>query len=289
MNPGGAGRLRFRPSWCNIPPMRSGRFLNTARILRSTAVLVCALALTGWARYRLETTDPPATDELREVLLVPPGEVIRRIDLGYHTQAADWLFLWANLYYGHHMYTDERFPWLADFIDILIDVDPDFEKAYLWGAMVTVYNRREIDFVPAELVERANRLLLAGMDRFPEKYIFPMRIAFNLYYELGDPQRAIPYFVRASKLPGAPGWLKKKALDLYSKKGDKQLAREMVTAILAETGDQALSDAMHARLQTLLKPEERERLTRVRERLLAEWRSDFEHLPYDLFLLVREP
>ena len=69
--------------------------------------------------------------------MVPPGRVLRQLDLGFHSMMADMMFIRANLYYGKHILTDEQLPWLDNFNDVLLDLDPDFKKAYFWAAMVT--------------------------------------------------------------------------------------------------------------------------------------------------------
>lgn len=258
------------------------------------ALAASALTLTAFARYQLERVERPASASLREVLLVPPGQVIRQIDLGSHTLAADLLFIRANLYYGQHIATDEKLPWLADFIDVLIEVDPDFKKTYTWGSLATLYYKRQIDSIPEELIERANRILELGMRRFPHDYQFPLRIASNLYYELGDRDGAVPYFQRTASLPDAPPWIAVKLLDIIAKKAkvdgaDNDLAREMLLQQIATTDDPNLLGSMKARMANLLPLKQRQEIERLREKLMAEWQADWPALSFDLFLVVREP
>ena len=174
------------------------------------ALLLTLLGLTALTRIEIKAMPTNSAALAKEVLLLPPGTVIRHIDLGYHGLAADLLFIRANLYYGHHMHTDEQTPWLADFIDSLLVVDPDFKKSYLWGAMVTLYFQRQVDSIPRSRIERANRILEKGMERFPKDSDFPAQIGYNLHYELGDPAASLPYFIQAASLPNAPEWLDEK-------------------------------------------------------------------------------
>lgn len=220
--------------------------------------------------------------------MLPPGSVIRQLDLGYHSLAADLLFIRANLYYGHHMYTDEQLSWLPQFIDNLVEVDPLFHKAYHWGALVTVFYRREIDVVPRSLVERANRLLEAGMQRFPDDPSFPARIASNLYYELGEVDASLDYFLRAASLPGAEQWVQEKNIDLLSRSGRKKAATEVLHRMIALEEDPALSRALRSRMAYLLAEPERKALEQRWRGLLREWKASYPYLDLNLYLLIRD-
>ena len=260
------------------------------RGLRHIALVVPLLLVVG-GRYALHGLGRGRTDEsgYKEVLLLPPGNVIRQLDLGHHALAADLLFIRTNLYYGHHIFGDEQVPWLADFIDVLVQVDPYYKKAYLWGAMATLFPKREMLSTPVELVHSANKILEAGMRHFPEDHRFPMRLAFNHYYELGDADTAIPYFERAASAPGSPGWIREKLVDLYSDKGRLEIAKETLLQILSEETDPVLSNVLHARLARVIQKTEREEILAERQALARRWRERYAYLSFDLFVLIREP
>ena len=260
-----------------------------AAFLPRLSLLTLALLLAVGGRYSLNGL--PTADEsgLKEVLLLPPGEVIRQLDLGHHALAADLLFIRTNLYYGQHILSDQELPWFADFMDILLSVDPQFKKAYLWGALVTLFPKRSMPDTPVDLVMRANRILEAGMRRFPRDHRFPLRLAFNHYYELGDADTAIPYFERAASLPGAPGWIRSKLVDLYTKKGRRELARKTLLGILADETDPVLSEVLRARLASVMEDPERDELVASRQALVRKWKERYAYLSYDLFLLIWEP
>jgi len=251
--------------------------------------LAASFLLAVGGRYALHRLPDSGEDGLKEVLLLPPAGVIRQLDLGYHSLAADLLFIRTNLYYGHHIFSDEQVPWLADFLKVLIEVDPYYAKPYLWGAMATLFPRREMPSTPPELVHRANRILEAGMRRFPDDHRFPLRLAFNHYYELGDPDTATGYFERAAVTPGAPGWIKQKLVDLYSKKGHWEIAKETLLRILAEETDPVLTEVLKTRLARVMEKSEREKLLAEREALVSQWRRRYAYLSFDLFLLIRDP
>ena len=261
-------------------------------IFRNVVLLGLALpvfGLTGLARHQLRDRPRPALDGLTEVTLVPSGEVLRDMSLGYRTLAADLLFIRANLYYGRHIVGDEHMPWLSRFIDVLTTVDPHFKAAYFWGAMVTLYHKRQMAGIPAEVIHRANQILEKGMQRFPADHRFPMRIASNLYYELGDRDASLPYFVRAAGLPGAPRWLREKLVDLHTHEGQQQAAQQALRHLVMSTDDPTLNRELRDRLAFLLNDEDRRRLQRVRDELMIEWKREFGYLDLDLYLAIRDP
>ena len=273
---------------------RTRHFFNrpvvTMKALIYIALVIPFLLVVG-GRYALHGLSRGHTDEsgYKEVLLLPPGKVIRRLDLGHHALAADLLFIRTNLYYGHHILGDQQVPWLTDFIDILLQVDPYNKKAYLWGAMATLFPKREMLSTPVELVHSANRILEAGMRHFPEDHRFPRRLAFNHYAELGDTVTAIRYFERAASTPGSPGWIRQKLVDLYSDKGQREIAKETLLQILSEETDPVLSNALQARLARVMEKTEREEILAERQALARRWRERYAYLSFDLFVLIREP
>ena len=258
-------------------------------VLKVAIVLTLGLGLAGWGRHQLSARPQLKQQVLQEVLMLPPGKVIRQWDLGYHSVMADLLFIRANLYYGQHILTDEQMPWMAHFIGILLDLDPHFKKAYLWGAMVTLYFKRVIDTLPDELIVKANRILARGMKQFPNDHRFPMRIAFNHYYERGDIEGALPYFAQAARVPGAPDWIRKKVVDLYSKQGRRDLSTQMLKELVAEADNPAMLKSLQDRLKFNLSDDDRKAILWVQERLFKEWETKYEFIPFDLFLLIREP
>jgi len=258
-------------------------------VLLSAAAFALLVGTAGLGRWRLAAGPEDSSALVKEVLLLPPARVLKKIDLGYHALAADLLFIRANLYYGKHLLSDEQLPWLDSFVDNLLELDPDFKGAYLWSATTTVYRERTNTYANDEHVRRANQILARGMTRFPEDHRFPLRIGFNLYYELGDTQKATPYFERASSLPDAPAWLREKLIDLYTKEGRRELAGRVLNQIISESDDPTLAEALRSRMDVLLSRRDRERLEAAHEQLMAEWRDAYDFLPLDLYLVIREP
>ncbi len=249
--------------------------------------LVVSLSLTGIGRYNLHVKPKTTKEKHKEVLSLPPGEVLRQLDLGYHTLMADLLFIRGNLYYGTHIMTDESFPWMENFIDMVLELDPDFKRIYLWGALVTVFYKRQIDFIPKKLVERANHILTKGMQRFPHDYEFPMRIGYNLYYELGEIGKAIPYFERAASLEGAPDWIDETLMSLYKRENQRDLAIKILQEFMMKD-EGIINEALRARMLHIMTKEERDQVLSFRRYLEKDWKACCGYLSFDTYLLVKE-
>jgi tetratricopeptide (TPR) repeat protein len=247
------------------------------------------LAGVGLARWSIANRPGQDQSQLKEVILMPPARVLRMVDLGYHSLLADLLFIRTNLYYGEKILADIPSPWLKTFIENLIEMDPGFKKSYLWGALATIYFKREMNNVPEDLIVRANQILELGMTRFSEDYVFPMRIAFNYYYELGDVEAALPYLVKASVLPGAPDWINEKLVDLYKKKGRLELARLTLMDLLAKDSDPMIRNVLRDRLRAIMPTEEHQAILQELDRLAGGWKSSYPYLPFETFLWVQEP
>lgn len=247
---------------------------------------VFSLAATVLGRWMLERSGGEPGFDAREVFLLPPADTLRVMDLGHHEVFADLLFIRANLYYGEHILTDERLPWLRDYVSTIIRLDPDFRQTYLWGAMVLLYQSREVSYLPPEQIDQANGILRRGLERFPGDYRFPMRIGYNLYYEMGAADEAIPYFERASRMPGAPSWLAVKILDLHTKKGRYAMAARMLEDQMSRIEDPELIRMLEERMKVVLDDSRREHVKRFWEELVARWHRHYDYCSFDFFLLV---
>ncbi len=250
-------------------------------------LVLAALAVCGAGRLRLHQLGAGQRPTFQEVFNLPPGRVLRQMDLGWHTLAASLLFLRANVYYGHHILSDEELPWLDSFTDALLELDPDFRAAYLWAALVSKFRRRLSSSVPQGAIERSNEILERGRKRFPDDYRFPFRLAFNYYYDLGRLDEALPYFEQASRLEGAPSWLSEKLSDLYNKKGQRDMAVRILKHLIATTDDPALSQGLRDRLLGYLELEESQALVEERQAVLHAWQKDFPYIGFDLYLAIR--
>jgi len=113
-----------------------------------------------------------------------------------HTELlADLIHARANVYYGTQLHARVPTKWLAQYLDTAIDLDPKFQRLYLAGAAMLIYNGQRIT---PDMVLAAIHVLERGHKAFPFEWEFPFQIGFNFLFEL--PQDA------GEDDPRVPGW-----------------------------------------------------------------------------------
>lgn len=168
------------------------------------------LCLVGWVMPQASIDYRRARwSEADSLLFLPTGEYLQATSLGYQSLIADTLYLWSIQYYGHHR-TSEGRRYLWRIYDVITDLDPLYQDAYLTGALVMA-----VDMSDAEL---AIRLLEKGADNNPDDWIYPLESGYYAWMNLGDHELAAGYFDRALAIPGAPPTLRRvrAAMDEYA-------------------------------------------------------------------------
>ena len=140
---------------------------------------------------RLRETWPPEAD----TFYLPPSAALRVASLGHTELFADLIHARANVYFGTQLHARVPTKWLAQYLNSAIDLDPRFERLYLAGAAMLIYNGQRIS---PDMVLAAVRVLERGHKAFPFEWEFPFQIGFNLLFEL--PQDA------GEDDPRVPGW-----------------------------------------------------------------------------------
>jgi hypothetical protein len=140
---------------------------------------------------RLRETWPPEAD----TFYLPPSSALRVASLRHNELFADLIHARANVYFGTQMHARVPTKWLAQYLDAAIDLDPKFQRLYLAGAAMLIYNGQKIS---PEMVLAAIHVLQRGHKAFPFEWEFPFQIGFNFLFEL--PQDA------GEEDPRVPGW-----------------------------------------------------------------------------------
>ena len=140
---------------------------------------------------RLRDTWPPEAD----TFYLPPSSSLRVASLRHTELLADLIHARANVYYGTQLHARVPTKWLAQYLDTAIDLDPKFQRLYLAGAAMMIYNGQRIT---PDMVLAAIHVLQRGHKAFPFEWEFPFQIGFNFLFEL--PQDA------GEDDPRVPGW-----------------------------------------------------------------------------------
>jgi tetratricopeptide (TPR) repeat protein len=154
------------------------------------------------------------TDSL---LFLPTGEYLDIASLGYQSLMADVLYLWSIQYYGHHR-TNEGRKYLWRIFDVITDLDPRYQDAYLTGALVMASDMAD--------PEMAIELLKKGADENPDDWIYWVEAAHYAWIDLEDYPRAAGYFDRALEKKGVPAFIRRARAGMseYAGQSDQALA-----------------------------------------------------------------
>lgn len=164
-------------------------------------------------------------------LLTPPDPILTEVlALGDRTLAADLTWIQAVQYFGGAEGYKYRHAMLAAMLDSVVDFDPDFRYAYVFGGLALTSTLAGVD--------AADNLLERGSKRFPEDWRFPYYIGINALIYLEDNARAAEYFGRAARLPGVPRYLGLLATRLLAQAGDCAGSLQLLEALLRNSKDQ---------------------------------------------------
>ena len=134
----------------------------------------------------------------KEYMSIPPAETVRVLGAGFENISADALYVNFIVYFGKHLRKDKAYYNLAPVLDLITDLDPHFQGAYLMGAMALGDNGD---------VAASEALWDKGVRLNPDNPDFAYNAGMNLFLFATKPdqyERAGKLFAYCSKLKGAP-------------------------------------------------------------------------------------
>jgi hypothetical protein len=205
---------------------------------------------------RLRATWPPEAD----TFYLPPSSALKAASLGHSELAADLIHARANVYFGTQMHARVPTKWLAKYLNAAIDLDPKFQRLYLAGAAMLIYNGQRIT---PETVLSAIDILERGRKAYPFEWEFPFQIGFNYLFELpqdageDDPrvpgwrQRGVDRLQQAALYEGVPFYIPSLVARMLTKQGADELAiRHLEQAYAVATNPDARTQ-IHNKLLSL--------------------------------------
>ena len=200
---------------------------------RSTFIagLVAAIALPGAAAV-LDSHERayPASLNSPSVLYVRTPQVAERLFLSFDTIAADVYWMRAIQHHGRSLHRpagDERFDDLWPLLDLATTLDPRFNVAYRFGAILLAEPPPNGPGRPQDAI----RLLEKGLAANPARWQYAHDIGFVHYWHTGRFDAAADWFGRAGATPGAPRWLGPLAAMTRARGGDVETARTQLSAL----------------------------------------------------------
>ncbi|HVC18450.1 MAG TPA: hypothetical protein VNE16_00115 [Vicinamibacterales bacterium] len=190
---------------------------------------------------------PPVRDEM---LYIRSGAVMRRLTLSFNMIAADIYWIRALQEYGGTKLSpqaDKRYPLLYPLLNITTSLDPRFDLAYRFGAIFLAESYPNGPGRPDEAIA----LLEKGLKVQPDKWQYMQDIGFVYYWWRHDYPKAAAWFSRASRVPGAPWFLRSLAANTLAAGGNRTASRLMWEQIYDTAGSEWLRKDAAWRLQQL--------------------------------------
>lgn len=167
-----------------------------------------------------------------EIQYIPSGDALRAISAGYDDVTADLLWFRVIQYYGGFRQGDHSIQFFENLVDVVLDLDPNFEDAYRFAAQVLAEDMGRPDAGIA-LLER-------GMTGRDYSWWLPFEAGFIEYTVNFDEAAAAVWFQRAAETPGATEFPKRFAAFVAARAGDLQISYELWRYIAATTDNEAL-------------------------------------------------
>ena len=171
-----------------------------------------------------------------QLLYVPSGKVIERLVLSFDALASDVYWIRAIQHYGGTKRStdpNKKYHLLNPLLDLTTTLDPLFNIAYRFGA---IFLAEPYPGGPGR-PDQAVSLLKKGLAAQPRKWQYMQDIGFVYYWWMKDYNMAAEWFQRASRIEGAPWWLKTLAATTLAQGGDRAASR-LLWEQLYETADQ---------------------------------------------------
>ena len=242
-------------------------------VLSATLVLVLAgmIALQQALDRRVDRSAIQA-EELRSLL---PAGYLKPALMGFHHLGSDLLWLRLVQVVGKRSNSAQEYEWLYHALDVITDLDSQYDYAYQVGGIVLTHLANRPDL--------SNKLLQKGLEPNPTVWQIPFYIGFNNYFYLHDPSHAADYMARASRLPGRPPFLPLLATQLYAEAGNPDTALNFLMAIRSQAPEGWIKDQLETRIKEVII----ERDVRMLEKAVVRYREREGHGPHTLRDLLR--
>jgi hypothetical protein len=163
--------------------------------------------------------------------------------MGHAPLAADLAWIRAIQYYGQHRRDDRRYPYAEHLFRTITGLDPTFEQAYVFGALVVAQDVGD--------PSAAEDLLTRGMAELPDSWWITFERGFLRWLHSDRPKAAAEDFRRASLCPDAPPWVARFAAYGYEKAGETGIARILWEQIAKETDNPMVRDIAERALKRI--------------------------------------
>ena len=206
-------------------------------VLGGSLVIVGALARPPAKEVRTEHERP----------LLPRKELLQIVGAAYRSVVADYFWIQTLHATGkagnRYEYRD-----IYDYADVVTDVDPRFQFAYVFASTAVTFNLGRDTWVNTE---ESTSLLQKGLRQFPNHLYMRILLSFNYSYYHREPLRAARLLEETSRLPGAPRYLSALATRLYAQSGDFDAGLMLAHQLSASADDSETRAAFERRVKEI--------------------------------------
>jgi hypothetical protein len=176
-------------------------------------------------------------------------------------------------------WTADEYRDVADYAQLVTDLDPDFAYVYQFGGVVVPYNTGREHWVNTA---QSSALFEKGIARFPGWVFLRTLLAYNYSVFDHDYTRAARLLEETSKLPGAPEYLPYLATRLYAQAGSFDAAGAFASQLAASSADPETRAAFEHRVLEI----RLERILQSVDRAVDAFRTQRGTAPRDIQELV---
>lgn len=257
------------------------------------ALMISALGATSLRGAAMEHALQRRTHE--DVYYLPSPEVLAVMSMGHREAAADIVWMKALVYIGSEFEARGALRNFFRYADTIVELDPDFRRAYSWGATMGLYRPASPSLTDAL---RAVGYLERAATRFPDDPETAWQRAAAWSYELPSFSRDVAeqqrfreigaeHMVVAARLGGGPAWLALTNATQLESLGRLDRAIHHLSEMHAMTRDPALQAEIEARLERMHADVRLEALRAADRDLRDDAAAEYPWLPLDFYVLVR--
>jgi tetratricopeptide (TPR) repeat protein len=185
-----------------------------------------------------------------DVLYFRGGPAVSRAALGFDAILADIYWIRSIQHFGgtrRAQETDKTYKLLYPLLDLTTTLDPHFNIAYRFGALFLSEPHPAGPGRP----DLALSLLERGLAADPGRWQYAQDAGFVHYWYRQDYTSAAEWYDRASRIDGAPWWLRSMAASTLAEGGDRQSSRQLWQQMYETTDDKWVKDNAQLKLGQL--------------------------------------
>lgn len=200
----------------------------------------------------------PLQWDRKEALSVWSAGSLKRFFAGYENAMADIYWLRSIQYHGGEIVfnPESKLDLLETYLDVTTTLDPRFEIAYRYGAVFLSEGR-----YGANNPQAGVRLLDKGLASMPSNWRLGQDRAMITSFYLKQPELAAQRAEEASRMPGAPAYLKVMALIFRTEGNSRQSAKALWKTLTTPSEEPFVRAAAQRYLDRLEAVDLAERLT----------------------------